>query len=134
MASHAVGVLLAAIMTWSCTDGSAGPVAPAATEPDPGFLTVELAAPDGNRDRGVLLELEGPAIEAIQAPGLELYESRESGQHQVIVAGSLGAGPLMQFRVPDRNQLPLYRVRVLQVTDEDYGLRDADEYRAVLTH
>jgi len=134
MASYAVGVLLAAIMTWSCTDGSAGPVAPAATEPDPGFLTVELAAPVGNRDRGVLLELEGPAIEAIQAAGLELYESKQSGQHQVIVAGSLAAGPLMQFRVPDRNQLPLYRVRVLQVTDEDYGLRDADEYRAVLTH
>ncbi|MXW55364.1 MAG: fibronectin type III domain-containing protein [Gemmatimonadetes bacterium] len=134
MASYAVGVLLAVIMTWSCTDASEGPVAPAATELDPGFLTVELAAPAGNRDRGVLLELEGPAIEAIQAAGLELYESRESGQHQVIVAGSLAAGPLMQFRVPDRNQLPLYRVRVLQVTDEDYGLRDADEYRAVLTH
>ena len=134
MARYAVGMLLAAAMTWSCADGSVGPVAPDAAEPDPGFLTVELAAPDGNRDRGVLLELEGPAIEAIQARGLELYESRESGQHQVIVAGSLEAGSLMQFRVPDRNQLPLYRVRVLQVTDEDYGLRDADEYRAVLTH
>lgn len=133
MATYGVGVLLAAIMTWSCTDSSAGPVAPDA-EPDPGFLTVELAAPDGNSDRGVLLELEGPGIEAVQAPGLELYESGESGQHQVIIAGRLEAGALMQFRVPDRNQLPLYRVRVLQVTDEDYGLRDVDEYRAVLTH
>ena len=134
MAGYVVGVLLAAIMTWSCADGSAGPVAPAAAEPDPGFLTVKLAAPDGNRDRGVLLALEGPGIEAVQAPGLELYQSREAGQHQVIVAGSLEAGALMQFRVPDRNQLPLYRVRVLQVTGEDYGLRNADEYRAVLTH
>ena len=134
MASYAVGVLLAAIMTWSCTDGSAGPLAPTAAEPDPGFLTVELVAPDGNRDRGALLELEGPGIEALQAPGLELYQSRESGQHQVIVAGSLEAGALMQFRVPDRNQLPLYRIRVLQVTGEDYGLRNTDEYRAVLTH
>jgi len=136
MASYAIGVLLAAIMTSSCTDGSAGPVAPAAVAPNPGFLTVELAKPDGNRDRGVLLVLEGPGIEAVQAPapGLELYESEESGRYHVIVAGSVEAGPLMRFRVPDRNQLPLYRVRVLQVTDEDYGLRDADEYRAVLTH
>ena len=134
IASYAFGVLLAAITTWSCTDGSAGPVAPAAAELDPGFLTVELAAPDGNRDRGVLLELVGPGIEDLQAPGLELYQSGESGQHQVIVAGSLEAGALMQFRVPDRNQLPLYRIRVLQVTGEDYGLRNADEYRAVLTH
>ena len=38
----------------------------------------------------------------------------------------------MQFHVPDRNQLHLYRVRVPQVTGEDYGLRDAGEYRAVL--
>ena len=134
MASYAFGVLLAAITTWSCTDGSTGPVAPAAAELDPGFLTVELAAPDGNRDRGVLLELVGPGIEDLQAPGLELYQSGESGQHQVIVAGSLEAGALMQFRVPDRNQLLLYRIRVLQVTGEDYGLRNADEYRAVLTH
>lgn len=50
-------------------------LAAATTEPDPGFLTVELAAPDGNCDRGVL-----------------------------------------------------------QVTGGDYGLRNADEYRAVLTH
>ncbi len=33
-----------------------------------------------------------------------------------------------EFEVPDRNQLPLHRVRVLQVTGEDYG------YRAVLTN
>lgn len=66
-------------------------LAPATAEPDPGSLTVELAAPDGNRDRSVLL-------------------------------------------VPDRNQLPLYRIRVLEVTGEDCGLGNADEYRAVLTH
>jgi len=120
-------------MTWSCADGSVGPVAPDAAEPDPGFLTVELAAPDGNRDRGVLLELEGPGIEAVQAPGLQLYQSEASGPRQLIVAGSLQEGPLVRFEVPDRGQLPLYRVRVLEVTGEDYGLRDTGEYRAVIT-
>lgn len=101
--------LLAATVTWSCTDGSVGPVAPPVAEPDPGFLTVELTATAAHRDSGVLLELEGPGIDAVQAPGLELYESGASGRHQVILAGSLDAGPLLQFRVPDRNQLPLCR-------------------------
>ena len=108
-------------------------MAPTTVEPDPGSLTVELTAPAAHRDSGVLHELEGPGIETVQAPGLELYESRASGRHQIILMGSLEAGPLMQFRVPDRNQLPLYRVRVVQVTGEDYRLRDAGEYRAVIT-
>ena len=33
----------------------------------------------------------------------------------------------------DRGQLPLYRVRVLEVAGEDYELRDAGQYRAVIT-
>ena len=69
----------------------------------------------------------------MRAPGFELYESRASGRHEIVVAGSLRAGPLVQFRVPDRGQLPLYRVRVLEVAGEDYELRDAGEYRAVIT-
>ena len=101
--------------------------------PDPGLLTVELAAPTVHPASGVLLELEGPGIEAVRAPGLELYESGAPGRHRIIVAGTLEAGPLVQFRVPDRNRLSLYRVRVVQVTGEDYGLRDASEYRAVIT-
>ena len=122
MAGYSLAMLLAATTAWSCT-----------AEEDPGFLTVALTAPVANRDIGVLLELEGPGIETVRAHGLELYESRAPGRHQIIVAGSLEAGPLVQFRVPDRNQLPLYGIRVLQVTGEDYGLRDAGEYRAVIT-
>ena len=129
---YALAMLLAATMTWSCTDGSV--VGPAAVEADPGFLTVELTAPVAHRDIGVLLELEGPGIETVRAPGLELYQSSATGRHQIVVAGSLQAGPLVQFRVPDRGQLPLYRVRVVEVTGEDYGLRDAGDYRAVITH
>ena len=130
MTGYALAMLLAATTAWSCTADSAGS---AAAEEDPGFLTVALAAPVANRGIGVLLELEGPGIETVRAHGFELYESRAPGRHQIIVAGSLEAGPLVQFRVPDRNQLPLYGIRVLQVTGEDYGLRDAGEYRAVIT-
>ena len=128
---YGVMMLLAATMTWSCTDDAVGPTA---AEPDPGFLTVELNAPAANRDIGVLLELEGPGIETVRASGFELYESVTQEQHQIVVAGSLRSGPLVQFEVPDRNQLSLYRVHVLQVTGEDYGLRDAGEYRAMLTN
>ena len=122
-------MLLAATMTWSCTDGAVGP---AALAPDPGFLTVELTAPATNVDIGVLLELESPGIETLRADGYELYESGAPGRRQIVVAGSLRPGPLVQFQVPDRNQLFLYRVRVVQVTGADYGLRDAGEYRAVI--
>ncbi|WP_420635723.1 hypothetical protein [Candidatus Palauibacter sp.] len=132
-AGYALAMLLAATMAWSCTDGSVGPAAPAAAVRGPGFLTVEWTGPAAARDIGVLIELEGPGIETVRAPGLDLYESSAPGRHQVVVAGSLRSGPLMQFKVPDRGQLPLYRVRVVQVTGEDYALRDPGEYRAVIT-
>ena len=128
-AGYALATLLAATLTLSCTEGS---VAPAAYAPDPGFLTVEWIGPAAHRDVGVLLEFEGPAIDAVRAPGFELYESSASGRHRIVVAGSLRPGPFVQFRVPDRGQLPLYSVRVLEVTGEGYGLRDPTEYRAVV--
>ena len=129
VAGYALAMLLAA-MTWSCTEGSVGPVA---ATPDPGFLTVEWSGPATHRDVGVLLELEGPTIDDVRAPGLELYESSAPGPHRIVVAGVLRPGALVQFRVPDRNQFALYRVRVLQVTGEDYGLRDVEEYQAMIT-
>ena len=128
-AGYALATLLAATLTLSCTEGS---VAPAAYVQDPGFLTVEWSGPAASRDVGVLLELEGPTIDAVRAPGLELYESSAPGPHRIVVAGVLRPGPLVQFRVPDRGQFALYRVRVLEVTGEGYGLRDPTEYRAVV--
>ena len=140
-------MLLAAVTAWSCTGDLVGPPAaepdpgapaverpvPATAPQGPGFLTVEWTAPAASRAVGVLLELEGPGIEAVEAPGLELYQSGAAGRHQLVVAGSLDAGPLVWFRVPDRARLAEYRVRVLQVTGEDYGLRDVGAYRAAIT-
>ena len=128
-AGYALAALLAAATTLSCADGPAGP--PAYVR-DPGFLTVEWSGPEAGRGTGVLLELEGPGIETVRAPGFELYESTAPGRHRIVVAGSLRAGPLAQFRVPDRNHLARYRVRVIEVTGEDYQLRDPAEYRAVI--
>ena len=130
MAGYALAMLFAATMAWSCTSDFVGP--PDAGQ-GPGFLTVQWTGPADARDIGVLIELEGPGIKTVRAPGLDLYESSAPERHQIIVAGSLRAGPLVQFRVPDRGQPTLYRVRILQVTGEDYGLRDVGEYQAVIT-
>ena len=131
VAGYVFAMLLSAIMAWSCTDDSTGPIA---AELDPGFLTVEVTGPSPNRDIGALLQLEGPGIGAVRAPGLELYESRTPGQHRIVVAGPVREGPLLHFQVPDRGQRSLYRVRLLQVTGEDYGLRDAGKYRAAIAN
>ncbi|MDE2752312.1 MAG: SwmB domain-containing protein [Gemmatimonadota bacterium] len=132
-AGWALAMLLAAVTAWSCTGDSVAPTAPVAAVPNPGFLTIEFTPPPGHRDIGVLLRLKGPGIDNVRASGLELYQSEASGPRQMIVAGALSAGSLVRFEVPDRGQLPLYRVHVLEVTGEDYGLRDAAEYRAVVT-
>ena len=126
---YALAVLLTATMLWSCADKADGPLAP---KPDPGLLTVELSAPADHSDIGILLELEGPSIGTVRAPGLELYQAATPQQQQIVVAGPLRAGTLLQFEVPDRNRLPLYRVRILAVTGEDYQLRDVKAYQAVI--
>ena len=131
---HALAILFAAALALSCGDGGLGGPAAPEKAPDPGFLAVSLVTPAATRDSGLLLELEGPGIGEVRAPGFELLESRASGRHQVMVAGGLRAGRVLQIHVPDRNRLSLYRVRVMQVAGEDYELRDEAEYRAVITH
>ncbi|MYE33768.1 MAG: hypothetical protein F4X23_02825, partial [Gemmatimonadales bacterium] len=147
---RARGAVLAALLAataWSCTGDLAGPPTAAEREPGvpaaelptpaaapqgPGFLTVEWTAPAAGPAIGVLLELEGPGIEAVEAAdGLELYHSAAGGRHRIVVAGALKDGPLVRFRVPHRGRLDLYPVRVLQVTGEDYALGDPRAYRAV---
>ena len=144
-----LALLLAAAMSWSCAGDVVGPPAaereprtptveqsvPATVPQGPGFLAVEWTGPADSRAIGVLLELEGPGIEAVVgAAGLELYRSAASGRHRIVVAGALDTGPLVRFRVPERGRLDLYRIRVVQVTGEDYGLRDAGDYRAAIVH
>ena len=138
-----LALLLAASASWSCTGDLVGPPAaerdpaphlpaPATAPRGPGFLTIEWTAPAGGRAIGVLLELEGPGIEAVVGTaGTQVYHFAASGRQRIVVAGPLESGPLLRFRVPDRAQLALYRVRVLQVTGEDYGLGDTAKYRAV---
>ena len=123
-------LLLAATMTWACADDVVQPP----TEPNPGYLTVWLMAPPDSRDSGAMLLVEGPGIDSLQAPGFDLYESGGTSSRQIIVAGALSTGPVVQFRVPDRNDHPTqYRVRLLQVSGEDYALGEPSAYKVAIS-
>ena len=128
---YGLALMLLASVTWACADDV---VRPAATEPDPGFLTVRLTPPPSVRDLGALLVVEGPGIESVRSPGFEIFQSESTSPLQVVVAGALSTGPIVQFQVPDRGLHMLYRVRLLQVTGEDHSLRDLSEYEVVITH
>ena len=126
---YGLALMLLASVTWACADDVVQPVA---AEPDPGFLTVRLTAPPMARDLGALLVVEGPGIESVRSPGFEMFQSESTSPLQIVVAGALSTGPVMQFQVPDRGLHMQYRVRLLQVTGEDHSLRDLSEYEVVI--
>ena len=102
-------------------------------ELDPGFLRVELTLPPGARDIGALLSIEGPVIDSLRAPGLELYRSRAASPTQIIVAGPLSSGPVLEFWVPHRGFRAQYPVQLLQVVGEDYARKDLTGYAAAIS-
>ena len=126
---YGLALMLLASVTWACADDVVQPVA---AEPDPGFLTVRLTAPPMARDLGALLVVEGPGIESVRSPGFEMFQSESTSPRQIVVAGGLSTGPIVQLQVPDRGLHALYRVRLLQVTGEDHSLRDLSEYEVVI--
>ena len=128
-AGYGLALLLAASMTWACADDVMRPV----VERDPGYLTVSLTVPPDARDMGAMLLVEGPGIDAIEAPDFELFESGTSSSRQIIVSGPLSTGPVLEIQVPDRGDLAEYRVRLLEVSGEDYTLRDLAAYRAAIS-
>ncbi len=130
--SSALSLLLAAAVTASCTDEPVRP--PLERDPGhqsvPGYLTVQLTVPSSAPAIGAVLVVEGPAIDSLRAPDYELILEAEPAttRREVIIAGSLSTGPLLEFHVPDRAYHAQYRVQLLQVSGEDYALRDPSSY------
>ena len=120
----ALGLVVSA---WGCGIGD-NPVQPA--QPDPGPLHVRLMVPPEARDIGAMLVVEGPGIDSLSAPGFELIQADEasSSRREAIMAGSLSTGPVLQVWVPDRRHLDDYRVTLMQVSGDDYGLEDLTQY------
>ncbi len=129
---YGLALLLATTLAWGCADDV---VQPPDLQPDPGVLTLQLTVPPGARDIGAMLVVEGPGIDSVSAPGLELFQSdaSSSARREIIVAGALSSGPLLEVRVPDRWKRDRYRVRLLQVVAEDYTLRDLAAYSAAMS-
>ena len=132
-------LLAAVISVWGCGDGIVDPrggdVANASAV-DPGPLHVRLTAPPQARDIGAMLVIEGPAIDSLQAPGLEMFETEESSstRREVVVAGALPPdGPVLRVWVPHRGDHARYRVRLLQVAAEDFTLGDLSVYGSVIS-
>lgn len=125
----ALAFIVAATLTWGC-DHRSGLLEPSLVEPDPGFLAVELLAPAGAHLGGAWLAIEGPDIGALQAPGSDVFESDDGTRKEVIVAGALSAGRILEFQVPDRRFGSLYRIHLIEVTGEDFAPRDLSAYSA----
>lgn len=130
---YAVVLLFGAALLGGCADAD-DLVRPVSLEPDPGYLTVELSLPEGAHDIGAMLVVDGPGIDSLEAPGFEMFQSARPSttRQQVIIRGDLSSGPVLRFHVPDRHGQAKYRVRLLQVSAEDYLLCDLAEYRAVI--
>ena len=132
--------LLAAVtVAWGCGlgDDIVEPRVPGddPAELQPGHLQVRLTAPSAAHVIGAMLVIEGPGIESLQAPGFEVIQLDESSatRRQVIIAGDLATGPVLQVGVPHVGDYAGYRVSLLQVAAEDYALRDLAQYRAAIT-
>ena len=136
-------LLAVVISVWGCGDGIVDPRNDAprydvanASVVDPGPLHVRLTAPPQARDIGAMLVVEGPAIDSLQAPGLEMFETDESSstRREVVIAGALPPdGPVLRVWVPHRGDQARYRVRLLQVAAEDFTLRDLSVYGSVIS-
>lgn len=89
-------------------------------KPDAGPVKVALGVPQGALDVGAWLRVE--------APGFEVIEWDGAAGREVMVAEVLSEGIVLEFEVPDRRLLPRYRVRLVEVTGEDYAPRDVSAY------
>lgn len=111
--------LAGAVLLASCDRGGGG------TEPQPGSLNVVLATPHTD-DRALLLTLSGPAIADVRAgTGGYVVHSRPGADGSVSVAvfGTLAAGPLVTFTVPDVAGAGQYTATLGDVAGADNALR-----------
>ena len=134
-ARRRLALVAVTLLAWGCGDGG-GPLGPAmqVAVPDPGFLKVELTSETTARATGVLLAVEGAGIEGLRsASGFELFQSEGSSRREIIVAGDLSSGPIVEFWVPDRTADAQYRVLLLQVTGEDYRQEDVSAFTLAIS-
>jgi hypothetical protein len=129
-------IIGAAALVGSCGGGDGGatptqptppPAQPTVPAAVPGTLTVRLVAPDTD-DGAIVLEITGPAPAAelmAASPGAVVHARTNGNTARVAVFGSLGAGALLRFSVPDVNAAPQYTAQVIEVSDRASALRSS---------
>ena len=76
----------------------------------PGFVNVTLATPNSN-DGALLLTLSGGTIDSLAASaggGTIFFASTGTNTFRVMVAGTIGDGPVVKFWMPDRRDVAQY--------------------------
>jgi hypothetical protein len=124
-----VGAALLALAAGCGSDGS-GPVAPPA--PVAGVLVARLTTPNPD-DRAVLVEVTGPSITSVP-PGADtsvtVHGRVVEGTLRAAVFGTVRAGTVVRFAVPDVNAAARYAGRVVEASGPASALRASlDGYR-----
>ncbi|MGD8868506.1 MAG: hypothetical protein PVI01_12785 [Gemmatimonadales bacterium] len=110
-------IMSAAFVVGSCGDDGTGPA------PLSGPLTVTLSSTAGP-GAAFLFRVSGEGITAPQAinPGHRLFTNLAGDTLTVAVIGSIAAGELLRFDVPDVNRAASYRVSLQGVAGSDNSL------------
>ena len=108
MSPRKTGAVVLAAITIACGgDSNNGGTEPQDTS-NPGFVNVTLATPNSN-DGALLLTLSGGAMDSLTASvGTIFFASTGTNTLRVMVAGTIGDGPIVRFWMPDRRNLAQY--------------------------
>jgi hypothetical protein len=101
------------------------PTQPSAPAAVPGTLTARLVTPNTD-DGAILVEIAGPtpvADVATPVPGAVVHSRGSGNTARVAVFGSLAAGALVRFSVPDVNAASQYTATVTEASDRANALR-----------
>ena len=115
----------AAVAAAACGESTEPPV------PTPGALTVTLQAPSGVTTGAVVLTLAGPgAITNVTAVGggLQVYSRPAAGGVSVAAFGTIPAGALLRFDVPDTRAADEYSATLVEAAGTDNTVKSLTGY------
>jgi hypothetical protein len=92
--------------------------------PEPGDLAVRLTTPHGT-EGAVLVRITGPGLSTVEParPAHEVHVRTVDATLTVAVFGTIGAGELLRFAVPNIREAERYAVSLVEVADPENELR-----------
>ena len=121
----------AAVMLAAITIACSGDSGNGGTEPtsNPGFVNVTLATPNSN-DGALLLTVSGGVIDSLTASaGTIFFAQTGTNTFRVMVAGTISAGPIVRFWMPDRRNVAQYVATLEQAAARStYEQQDIGQY------